>query len=275
MKIQELIDQVSQRVIHQNRFQYFLILLVVLAWTGCSSSDSVPAVSLTVSAAASLTFAFEEIKPLFERETGIRIAYNFGSSGQLARQIEQGAPVDLFASANPAYIEELEKQGLTLPDTRTLFARGSLVLWSRRDGPTRLESLEDLLRPDLKRFAMANPDYAPYGVAARQALSRAGLWEKLQPKLILGQHVRQTLHYAESGNVGAGLVALSLVQQGQGRWVLVDEDFYAPIYQALAVVKTTKRPSEARGFVAFVNTPRAQSILHKYGFLPPPGALPL
>ena len=248
------------------------VLLLALVTGACSSDNSGAAVSLTVSAAASLTFAFEEIAPLFERETGIKVVYNFGSSGQLARQIEQGAPVDLFASANLAYIEELEKQGLTLPQTRTLFARGHLILWCRADGPPQLHSLEDLLQPEIERFAMANPDYAPYGVAARQALRNTGLWEKLQPKLILGQHARQTLHYAESGNVDAALVARSLARQHEGRWIALDENLYTPIHQALALVASTVHPEAARRFAAFVTTPRAQTILHQYGFLPPAGA---
>ena len=245
--------------------------LLVLAIAACAPDDSGEMTTLTVSAAANLTFAFAELAPLFERESGIEVVLNFGSSGQLARQIEQGAPVDLFASANLTYIEELEKRGLTLAATRNLFARGQLVLWCRADFPHPLNKAEDLLRPEVERIAIANPDYAPYGVAARQVLQRAGLWEKLQPQLILGQHVRQTLYYAESGNVDAALVALSLCRQGEGRWTSVDENLYAPIYQALAVVASTQHPEDAHRFAKFVSTPPAQTILHQYGFLPPTG----
>ena len=245
--------------------------LLILAIGACAPDDSGQVPTLTVSAAANLTFAFAELAPLFERESGIEVVLNFGSSGQLARLIEQGAPVDIFASANLSYIEELEKRGLALAPTRNLFARGQLVLWSRTDFPHPLNKAEDLLHPEIERIAIANPDYAPYGVAARQVLQHAGLWKKLQPRLILGQHVRQTLYYAESGNVDVALVALSLCRQGEGRWTPVDENLYAPIYQALAVVASTQHPEGAHRFAEFVSTPSAQAILHQYGFLPPTG----
>jgi molybdate transport system substrate-binding protein len=234
---------------------------------GCSGTDS--SRPLTVSAAACLTPAFQELGRLFERDTGLAVGCGFGATGRLARQIEQGAPVDVFAAADPSYLVELERQGLILRGTRTSFARGRLVLWSPPDSPLQFEALADLLAPAVERLAIANPDHAPYGVAAREALRRAGLWEQLHPRLIMGRNVRQALHYAETGNVDAALVALSLVQRNRGRWTAVDPGLYAPIDQAVAVIRGTSRPAAAQRFAAFLRAPAAQAVLHEYGFLPP------
>jgi len=225
--------------------------------------------TLTVSAASDLTFAFQEIGRRFEEETGIPVRFNFGSSGQLAQQIEQGAPVDLFASANVAYIEELERQGLILPDTKQVYAQGRIILWTRTDSPLQITGIEDLARPEVERIAIANPDHAPYGVAARQALQAAGLWEVIQPKLVLGENVRQTLQYAETGNVDVAIVARSLGVEGEGRWVLIPEEMHRPIDQAMAVVRGTPHEEEARRFAAFVSGPQGRPILRRYGFTLP------
>lgn len=233
------------------------------------------AVTLTVSAAADLTYAFEEIAAAFQAETGHTVVFNFGSTGQLAQQIAQGAPVDLFAAANISFVEELAAQGLVLPDTVALYARGRITLWTRADSPLRLERLEDLTRPEVTRVAIANPDHAPYGVAARQALQTAGLWEMVQPKLVLGENVRQTLQYAETGNVDAAIVALSLSvpaaagPDGPGHWTLIPQELHPPIDQALAVIRGTPHEAAARAFAVFVNGPQGREIMRKYGFILP------
>ena len=136
-----------------------------------------------------------------------------------------------LASASSAYIDTLAAKDLIAPDTVTRFGRGQLVIWSRPDSPLPLKSLGDLLRPELERFAMANPVHAPYGIAAREALQRAGLWDRLQHKLVMGRNVRQAMHYAESGNVDAALAARSLCRPGKDRWVAVPGDLYRPPYQ--------------------------------------------
>ncbi|MCX7670223.1 MAG: molybdate ABC transporter substrate-binding protein [Anaerolineae bacterium] len=230
---------------------------------------------LTVSAAADLIYAFQEIAAQFEAETGQKVVFNFGSTGQLARQIEYGAPVDLFAAADVSFVEELVRAGLVLSDTVQLYARGRIVLWTRADSPLHLERLEDLMQPAVRRVAIANPDHAPYGVAARQALQAAGVWEAVQPKLVLGENVRQTLQYAETGNVDAAIVALSLSVpaaaelSGPGRWVLIPQELHAPMDQALVVVKGTRQEAAARAFAAYVHGPRGRSIMRKYGFILP------
>lgn len=258
--------------IYNRRSVFLLILLCLsLALTGCQPERT----TLTVSAAADLTYAFQEIAARFQAETGHQVVFNFGSTGQLAQQIEQGAPVDVFAAANVSFVTDLAEKGLVLPDTVQLYARGRITLWTRADSPLQLERLEDLTRPEVRRVAIANPDHAPYGIAAREALQSAGLWEAVQTKLVLGENARQTLQYAETGNVDAAIVALSLSvpaaagAQGPGRWVLIPQDLHKPIDQALAVVKGTPHEAVARAFVAYVNSPPGREIMRKYGFVLP------
>jgi molybdate transport system substrate-binding protein len=232
-------------------------------------------VTLTVSAAADLTYAFQEIGAQFEAETGHQVVFNFGSTGQLAQQIEQGAQVDLFAAANVSFIDDLAQQRLILPDTKQLYARGRITLWTRADSPLQIAQVDDLARPEIGRIAIANPDHAPYGVAAREAMQAAGVWEAVQPKLVLGENVRQTLQYAETGNVDVAIVALSLsvpaaASAGQpGRWTLIPEDLHAPVDQALAVIRGTQHEAAARAFAAFVNGSQGRPIMRKYGFVLP------
>jgi molybdate transport system substrate-binding protein len=260
------------------------ILLITWLLAACTSTP-VPAgltgttapapATLTVSAASDLIYAFDEIGTQFEAETGHKVVFNFGSTGQLTQQIEQGAPVDVFAAANVSFVEDLERQGLILPDTRQMYARGRIILWMRADSPLQITSLADLTRPEVRRIAIADPDHAPYGVAARQAMQTAGIWEAVQSKLVLGENVRQTLQYAETGNVDVAIVALSLsapaaAAAGEpGRWTLIPQELHPPIDQALAVIKDTKHEAPARAFAAFVNGPQGRPIMRKYGFVLP------
>ncbi|MCS6845987.1 MAG: molybdate ABC transporter substrate-binding protein [Caldilineales bacterium] len=252
------------------RIPWLLVcLLLGMALAACQSEGPDRPSPLVVSAAADLRFAFTELGALFEQETGIPVVFNFGSTGLLAQQIEQGAPVDLFAAANVSYIEELAQQGLVLPDTVALYARGRLILWTRNDSPLSVQRIEDLARPEVRRVAIANPDHAPYGIAAREALQRAGVWEAVQPKLVLGENVLQALQYVESGDVDVGIVALSLSTERPGRWSLVPQDLHAPIDQALAVVTSSRRQAEARQFAAFVSGPLGREIMRRHGFVLP------
>ncbi len=249
------------------------LLVSLLVLTGCRTVQQ--PVTLTVSAAADLIYAFGEIGKAFEAETGHRVVFNFGSTGQLAQQIALGAPADVFAAANISFVEELADQGLVVPDTIQLYGRGRIVLWTRADNPLRIERIEDLAQPEVRRVAIANPDHAPYGTAARAALQTAGLWEKVQPKLVLGENVRQALQYAETGNVEVAIVALSLSvpaaagAAGVGRWTLIPEALHPPLDQALAVVRGTPHEAAARAFATYVNGPQGREIMRKYGFILP------
>ena len=248
-------------------------LLAAVTLAGCTGSSLTAQsgqVTLTVSAASDLTYAFQELGTVFEKETGILVVFNFGSSGQLAQQIRQGAPVDVFASASLAFVEGLEKDGWIIPGTMASYATGRIGLWPREGAPFYPQSILDLARPEVKRIAIANPEHAPYGIAARQALESAGIWEAVKPKLVLGENVRQALQYAETGNVDVSIVALSLsITSGNPGWILIPEDLHQPIEQVLGIVKDTPHEKEARIFVAFVNSRQGKDIIRKYGFALP------
>ena len=246
-----------------------LITLVLCSLTACRRTTSPPPVTLTVSAAADLTPAFQALGQQFEGETKIRINFNFGSTGQLTQQIEQGAPVDLFAAANVSFIEELETNGLIIPETKAIYARGRIVLWTRNDSKLGLERIDDLAGADYQKIAIANPAHAPYGQAAREALQAAGIWEKVKPRLVYGENIRQTLQYAETGNVDAAIVALSLSVASGGRWVLIPENLHQPLNQALAVIKKSPHVEEARRLATYINGPQGREIMRKYGFILP------
>jgi len=232
--------------------------------------------TLTVSAAANLSAAFTEIGKLYEAQTGDTVLFNFGASGSLAQQIEQGAPVDLFAAANVGFVDELEQKGLVLPGTVQTYARGQIVLWTRSDSPVKLDRIEDLSQPEVGKVAIANPDRAPYGLAAREALKAAGVWEAVQPKIVIAETIQQAHQYAETGNVDAAIGALSLsvpaaAGGSPGRYAVVPQELYTPLDQALAVIKGTKNETAARAFAAFIAGPQGRGVLQKYGFTVPGG----
>jgi len=243
-----------------------LTLLTTLVFEWACRSTTNQASELTVAAASDLTQAFEEIGREFEASNKTQVVFVFGSTGMLTRQIENGAPMDLFAAANVDYINQLEQKELIIPGTKAIYARGRITLWTTADSPLKIETISDLRRPEVKRIAIANPDHAPYGLAAQQALQSAGLWEELKPKLVYGDNIRQTLQYAETGNVDVAIVALSVSQQSKGRYVLVPEELHRPIDQGLAVIKTTRNEAAARAFSSFITGPRGKEILAKYGF---------
>ena len=243
-------------------------VLALACVTACKdqSTNTPDPVELTVAAASDLTPAFEEIGREFEATNKIKVVFMFGSTGMLTRQIENGAPVDLFAAANVSYVDELDQKGLIISDSKAIYARGRITLWTSEASPLRLQGIADLARPEVMRIAIANPDHAPYGLAAKQALESAGIWDRVKPKLVYGDNVRQTLQYAQTGNVDVAIVSLSLSNENHGRWTLIPEDLHQPIDQGLGIIKTTKNEKAARAFASFLAAPQGQSILKKYGF---------
>lgn len=226
-------------------------------------------VTLTVSAASDLTPAFKEVAERYTEHTGVEITFNFGSTGQLTQQIIAGAPVDVFAAANVAYIDRLDDQGLVLADTTAVYGRGRVTLWTPRDATVEVTDISQLTDPAIERIAIANPDHAPYGTAAREALQSAGVWDEVQDKLVMGENISDTLRLAQTGNVDVAIVALSLSIDSDGDWTLIDESFHAPIDQALAVIAGTEHEAEARGFADFVNSEPGREIMRRYGFVLP------
>lgn len=224
---------------------------------------------ITIAAAADLSFALKEISQKFERETGIKTVLSFGSTGMFTRQIENSAPFDIFFAASEKHIDELKDKGLIISDTKKLYAQGRIVLAVNKKSGVHAKNLEDLLNPSIKKIAMANPDHAPYGIAAMEALKKLNLWDILKPKLVYGENIRQVLQYIQTGNTQAGIIALSVADVPEITWMIIDYNIHNPINQAVAVIKTTKAEKEAREFINYVNGPQSRPIMKKYGFLLP------
>lgn len=242
-----------------------LVTTIAFGWS-CRPKSTNQTSELTVAAASDLTSAFEEIGREFEAGHKTKVVFVFGSTGMLTRQIENGAPMDVFAAANVSYVEQLEQKGLIVPGTKAIYARGRITIWTTADSALQIRNIGDLVSPEVRRIAIANPDHAPYGLAAQQAMQTAGIWETVKPKLVYGDNIRQTLQYAETGNVDVAIVALSLSQQSKGRGVLIPEELHQPINQGLAVIKSTRDEPAARAFATFITGERGKAILAKYGF---------
>ncbi len=239
------------------------LVLVASASGGCSGA---PSRELVVSAASDLTGAMQELSASFSDDTGVKLVFNFGSSGQLAQQIEQGAPVDVFFSANRGYVDELVTAGLVDPADAAPYARGGLVVWTRDDGPPPISRLSDLTDARFQRVAIANPDHAPYGVAAREALQSAGVWTAVKPKVVPAENVLQALQFAESGNADVAIVAASVAMDAGGNSVPVPDGTFTELIQTSAVMKASLHADDARRFVAFVRGADGQAILAAHGF---------
>lgn len=243
--------------------------------TAAATPTATPSTSasgdLIVAAASDLTPAFQELGAQFEQQTGTKVVFNFGSTGQLAQQIESGAPFDLFYAANKSFIEDLNTKGLVIADTMEVYAQGRLTLWTRADSPLKPERIEDLANPEYARIAIANPEHAPYGQAAKNALETAGVWTSVEPRLVYGENIAQTLTLADTGNVDVAIVALSLSVQGTGNWALVPAELHpdAPLIQMTAAIKGTPHEEAARAFIAFVNSAEGHTVMKKYGFILP------
>lgn len=243
---------------------------------------------ITVAAAADLQFALREIAQKYEQKSGNTVKLTFGSSGALAAQIENGAPFDVFFSADASYPERLVKQKAADGKTLTRYARGLLVLWMAKDQPMTgtvggivMADLVTLTAAGIKKIAIANPQHAPYGRAAVEAMKKAGVYDKVAGKLVMGENVSQAAQFAESGNAQAALIPLSLAQapslREKGRYLAVQQSLYAPIVQAAVVTKQAHDAAAAQGFLRFV-LHDGVLILRRYGFeaqdLNPPAVVP-
>lgn len=238
--------------------------LLLLGFIGTSAAGQPP--PLTVYAAADLAFPFKEIVPLFEKQSGSRVTLVLGSTGNLAKQIEHGAPADVFFAADVAFIEQLRDKGVIIPESRLMYAQGRLVLATSNKTGVRVTGLKDLSRPDVKRIAIANPDHAPYGRAAREALEAVGLWDPLRPKLVYGENIRHAMQFVETGAVDAGIVAQSVANVPDITSVVIDPSLHRPLNQMAVVVKRSTRPELGLAFLGFVNGPDGRAIMKRYGF---------
>lgn len=240
---------------------FFFLFMVLPAACG----KRPPVSPLRVAAASDLDPALREIATKFEKERGVAVTINFGSTGNLAKQIEQGAPVDVFLAASASFVENLDKKGLVLSGTSATYGFGRLVVWQRDDAKFQISSLNDLADPRLTRFAIANPEHAPYGQAARAALQKANVWGGVEKKLVFGENVGDTLQFARTGNADAALVGRSQVRTLGGRTFEIDPGLYPPLAQTLCVPKRTSREADARAFASYVLGEEGKRILREYG----------
>jgi molybdate transport system substrate-binding protein len=245
--------------------------IAALAGAALLSSAPAPGADLTVSAAASLTNAFNEIGKAYEQvQPGTRVLFNYGSSGALLQQISRGAPVDVLATADLETMDRAQKQNLIAPDTRRNFVSNKLVVVVPLDSKLQLSALADLAAAAVQRIGIGTPDSVPVGRYAREALELVGQWEALKDKYIFGQNVRQVLDYVARGEVDAGFVYVTdaALMNDRVRVALQAETKKAILYP-IAVVKGGGNEKAARGFLAFVQSEGGQKILAKYGFAKP------
>lgn len=250
-----------------------LFSLPLLSWAGCGANYDRGGESdeLVVAAASNLTDAFGELGKRFEARAGVRVTFSFGSSADLARQIEQGAPFDVFASADTERVEALSVRGLLTDGTSAVYARGRLVLWLPPGGRARVVRLEDLAGPGVSKVAVARPEAAPYGRAAVEALSALDFWERVEPKVVYGQSVAQAKQFAATGNTDAAFLPRSLLRRGEGTFIEVDAGLHRPLRQAAAVVRASRKQDVARKFLEFVLSAEGQALLRDYGYESPDG----
>ena len=243
-------------------------LVIVLAGAATPSRAADPP-TLTIFAAADLAFALRDLAPRFEKAHGVKLSLVLGSTGNLARQIEHGAPADLFFAANESFVDDLARVGAVIPATKGLYAQGRLVLATSRAFGPKLTDLRQLAEARVRRVAIANPQHAPYGKAAEQALRKVGLWEAVQPKLVYGENIRHTLQFLQTGATDAGIVALSVASVPEIDWVAIDPALHAPLNQVVAVVRKSGRPELGLAFIQFIGGPEGRRIMKSYGFLLP------
>ena len=227
---------------------------------------------ITIAAAADLKFALDEIVVLFKStHPAAQIETIYGSSGKFSTQIRQGAPYDLYFSADIAYPRMLKKEGLAASEAQP-YAMGRIVLWSRSRDAGKM-TLADLTDSSIRKIAIANPKHAPYGKRAEEALKAAGVWEKVEPKLVYGENIAQTAQYVQSGNAQVGIIALSLALSPeltkQGSYALIPDKLHQPLEQGFIITKRAAANPLAQAFARFMTGKEARAIMTRYGFALP------
>jgi molybdate transport system substrate-binding protein len=226
---------------------------------------------ITVAAAADLQSAMQEVAARFERETGKKVKVIFGSSGNFFQQIQNGAPFDMFFSANLDYPKKLEAAGLIENGSYYRYAQGKIVAWVPNDSKINVTSgLKALLDPSVEKIAIANPLHAPYGQAAVSAMQREGVYDQAKAKFVLGENISQTASFVVSGSADIGIVALSLAlspnMKGKGRYNEIPRDEYPPIDQACVILSSSKNKEIAQQFLAYFKSAAVADLLVGYGF---------
>jgi len=254
-----------------------LASVLVFATAACGNDAKATTADepLLIAGASDLMPAFTLLGQQFEAATGERTVFSFGSSGQLAQQLIEGAPMDLYASANVSYVEQVLDAGVGDAATQATYAFGRITLWSPNKAWGDWQSLGDVADdPGIRIIAIANPEHAPYGLAAQQALQAAGLWDTVEPKLVYGESISDTQRLAATGNADVAIVALSLAlaadETGDGMWILIDEALHEPLQQDLVVIAQDPDRAELAGrFIDYVNSEEGRRVMRRFGFFLP------
>ncbi len=238
----------------------------------CLSTNLWAGDKITIAAAADLKFAMEEIVAVFKQANPAdQVETIYGSSGKFHTQIQQGAPFDLFFSADIAYPRMLEKEGLAASEPKS-YAFGRLVLWSASRDASKL-TIADLADPAIKKIAIANPKHAPYGKRAEEALRSAGLWDKVEPRLVMGENIAQTAQYVQTGNADIGIIALSLALNkelaSKGGYALIPDNLHQPLEQGYIITTQAAGNPLAKKFADYMGSPEARRVMVRYGFVLP------
>lgn len=237
------------------------VLVLLASFAGAQHKQE-----LVIAAAANLTDAFRRLGPKFEAETGIHPVFSFASTAQLTQQIENSAPFDVFAAADAAHMDELERKGLLLPGSRAVFAQGVVALWIPPGSKAPIKRIEDLTGPEVRVIAIAKPELAPYGDAAIHALKRLGIWEQIKPRAVYAENINMAKQYGASGNADAVFTAYALVLHAGGTVVPVDPALYPPIDQTAGILASSENADAARKFVAFLLRGAGREVLDQYGY---------
>ena len=249
----------------------YLIAVVLMLAIAAGLVREAGADEITIAAAADLTFAFKDVGEKFQEQTGTQVKLSFGSSGNFYSQIQSGAPYDMFFSADISYAKKLEDAGLTEPETLYEYAIGKIVLWAPRESKLDVGAgLGGLNDPAIHKIAIANPEHAPYGRAAVEAMRHEGVYDGVNDKIVLGENISQTAQFVQSGNADIAILALSLAvapsMKEQGKYFEIPAADYAPIEQAAVILKSSRKKELARKFLAFLKTPATTSLMQRYGF---------
>lgn len=242
----------------------FIVLAILAVQLSCRRPvENLNRRDILVAGASNLSNAMEELARRFEELHGSHVVTTYAATGDLARQIEQGAPFDVFAAADTKHVEDLKAKGFIDPESVKVYAKGRLVLtWSGAAAPS---SLEDLASSSIRRIGLPRPEIAPYGAAAEEALKRSGLWEKVQPKIVYAENVSQSRQYSVTGNVDAAFIPLSLIRPGE-RYLEISPSLFSPIEQAIGVVSSSKAKLMAQEFIDFIVGSEGHAILARSGY---------
>lgn len=258
---------------HKLRAFAFGVLMAVLA-VGGGKASAAGADELTIAAASDLNFAFKDLVAEYEKQTGRHVKLTLGSSGNFFSQIENGAPFDLYFSADIRYPQKLEEAGLAVKGSLYKYALGRIVLWAPNGSNLDLhKGLETLLDPSIRKIAIANPKHAPYGRAAVAAMEHFKVYDRVKDRLVLGENISQTAQFIESGACDTGIIALSLAlaptMKSTGQYWEIPGSAHPPLEQGAVILKKAKSQEAAKRFVEFVKGPEGQEIMRRYGFTLP------